>query len=289
METKKILKILSINEYKLIGTGGDDKIIYKSDIDAQEKVNLSSRDEDTYNYILKFFQNIFNENYKNKNVFITDFKCGIQAGNIPIRWNIKDINNGYKIIEDRKIEFITTLQQQSIIKIDIILLDTDKLYHDISYNYYFLFKNFSTNPRVNTFAEIKAGLLNDSIELKAENKNFKAMKRLYSYYKLNGENEKQLILLAIFNSRVGKFNSLINQLQIIVDVLTNNFRKPNIEDIIYNLKYVEDNIPDEFKHYFKFFKNKNINKKFISNLEYLIIKLNNELNIILNNIGLKKI
>lgn len=248
--TKKILKLLTINEYRIIGSAGDKYIKYKSDVDAQEIIKLDERDEDTYNNILHFFQKIFNDNINNDKIWITDFKCGIQNGGVPIRWNIQDINNGYQIIEDRKIEFITTLQQQSIIKIDLIILDVDNLYHDISYNYYFLFKNFSTNPRINTIQELKTSLINDIKDLRKENRHFKSLKRLYSLYKLNNEEEKKIILQGILNSELGKFNSLINQLIIILDILEQKFRKPEIKDINYNIKYVYDNIEDKYKHLF---------------------------------------
>lgn len=284
MDEKKVLKILSITEYDLIGSSIDNKIKYKSDVDAQEFINLNNDDIETYNNILLHFQKIFEEFYNNNNIYIIDFKCGVLSGNYPIRWNKNDIKNGYKIIEDNKINFIDCLQEQSIIKIDLIVVEQDKLFHDITYNYYFRFKKFNTNPRNLSFDEIKDSLILDVKNYRKEGKLYKSLKRLYSLYKLTNVNEmKKGILLSIINSNVGKLNKFSNHLSLIVEVINNNFKDPNINDINYNIKYVLDNID---KDYLFLFKNLNkINKKIIN--ENLVDELNiiiQKLNIIINNI-----
>ena len=54
---------------------------------------------------------------------------------------------GYKEIDGEHKDFITALNQKSIIKIDIILLgDITKLYKDVSVNYYFEYITDTVEP-----------------------------------------------------------------------------------------------------------------------------------------------
>jgi hypothetical protein len=263
MDEKKVLKLLSINEYDIIGSSIDNNIKYKSDVDAQEFINYKKDDLEIYNDILKHFQYIFESNIDNNNVYIIDFKCGVNPGNVPIRWNNEDIMNGYKIIEDNKINFIDCLQEKSIIKIDLIVVEQDGLFHDITYNYYFKFKNFSTNPRQFTLQEIINSLIIDVKNYQNQNKLYKSLKRLYSLYKLMcvSDNKKNL-LLKIINSKLGKLNKLLNQLSLVVEVINNKYKIPNINDIHSNIQYVINNIDNDYLFLFK--KLSKINKKIIS-------------------------
>lgn len=284
MDEKKVLKILSITEYDLIGSSIDNNIKYKSDVDAQEFINLNNNDIETYNKILLHFQNIFKSFEDNNNIYIIDFKCGVLSGNYPIRWNKQNIKDGFIIIEDIKINFIDCLQEQSIIKIDIIAIEKDNLFHDITYNYYFKFKKFDTNPRNMSFDEITNSLILDVKNYRNEGKYYKSLKRLYSLYKLSNVNEiKKGLLLSIINSKIGKLNKLANHLSLIVEVINNKFKNPNINDINYNIQYVYNNIDNDYLFLFKNLNKRNktiIDNNLINELNILI----NKLNIIINNI-----
>lgn len=286
MDEKKVLKILSIKEYDLIGSSIDNKIKYKSDVDAQEYIKLNNDDIETYNNILQHFQNIYEDFYNNDKIYIIDFKCGVLSGNYPIKWNKNDIKNGYKIIEDNKINFIDCLQEQSIIKIDLIVIEQDNLYHDITYNYYFRFKKFDTNPRNLLFDEIKDSLILDVKNYRKEGKLYKSLKRLYSFYKLTSASEiKKDILLSIINSDVGKLNKLSNHLSLIVEVINNNFKTPNIHYINYNIKYVYENIDKDYLFLFKNLNKRNktiIDENLVNELNIIIQKLNIIINYIFN-------
>ena len=182
--------------------------------------------------------------FNNPNVFIIDFKCGMFRGE-PVRWNKKTIKTGYQNINGINISFIGCLQQKSIIKMDIIALIRG-IFTEFSNNYYFVFSNgFSTMPGNNN--KLGEVFLLDFKQKMKDKKYFKALKRLYSYFKIKKNKKMQNKLLDFFNSDVGKLNYQINNLQIIYDVIDNKFHKPKKSDVIYNLNIIKKNLPYELK------------------------------------------
>ena len=211
-----------------------------SDIDLQEIIHT----DDFYTTILQKFQKKFIEAQNNPNVFIIDFKCGMFRGEL-VRWNKKTIKTGYQNINGINISFIGCLQQKSIIKMDIIALIRG-IFTEFSNNYYFIFSNgFSTMPGNNN--KLGEAFLLDFKQKMKDKKYFKALKQLYSYFKIKKNKKMQNKLLDFFNSNVGKLNYQINNLQIIYDVIDNKFRKPKKSDVIYNLNIIKKNLPYEFK------------------------------------------
>ena len=254
---KKLLKLLTLYEYDILGSAADPNVKYKSDVDAQEIINLSIDDNKDYNDIYKFFKDLFIKIKKSKNIYITDFKCGHYNNTLPIRWTYDDIMNGYVETDGEKKDFITALNQRSIIKIDIILLDEDdKLYKELSVNYYFNYINedkkteFSTNLNPTDKDYIIISLKEDIEEFKKEENYYKMLKRMYSLYKIEYKPTNKL--LKIINSPIGLLNSYVNQLNIINDIIElSKLNKPNINDIKYNINYVYNNIDPSYKKYFK--------------------------------------
>jgi len=242
---KKYIKFLSIKEYDIIGSYADNKVKYKSDIDLQEYVNTDDRNINEYEAILIHFQNIFKTFKQIDELFIIDFKCGVGPGHYPIRWNYNSIMNGYQIIEDNKINFIDCLQTQSIIKIDVIMKIND-IFNEVSYNYYFNFDDLKTYDLKN-LNTVKTEILKDAKEYDKFNK-YKALKRYYSYYKLDNDIENQKRVLNKINSNLGIQYQCINQLNLILDIINNNFKPYDKKDIYINLKYVLKNINNEFKN-----------------------------------------
>ncbi len=281
---KKTLKLLTLYEYDILGSAADPNVKYVSDVDAQEIIYLSIDDNKDYNDIYKFFKDLFIKIKKSKNIYITDFKCGHYNNTLPIRWTYDDIMNGYVKTDEEKKDFITALNQKSTIKIDIILLDEDdKLYKELSVNYYFNYINedkkteFSTNLNPTDKDYIIISLKEDIEQFKNQENYYKMLKRMYSLYKI--ENKPTSKLLKIINSKYGKLNSFINQLNIINDIIElSKLNKPNINDIKYNINYVYNNIDPSYKKYFKQLLKakqlKTINNKLIK----LIFQLNNKLN-----------
>lgn len=98
---QRIANILTLfTDQRVIGSSSDSNILYYSDVDLDEK-NIFKNDADAYNHVLKMFRSKYREVGKLSNVFITDFKCGVLPGGIPIRWNLRAIKLGTQIIEDK--------------------------------------------------------------------------------------------------------------------------------------------------------------------------------------------
>lgn len=195
-DLNELLSILSISEYKIIGSKGDpninDEVI--SDIDSQD-VELNSKLN--YEDILKHFQNVFKILKKSKTVIITDFKCGYNSQmDKPYRWNYKTIMKGFQYDEENnKVYFIDELKKYSIIKIDTIIYNNNE-YIELTMNYYFKFTH-----KKKTRQEILKDLKEDIKEYKNNGNYYKALKRLHSYNKILGKKDTKLI--NIINSNYG--------------------------------------------------------------------------------------
>ena len=113
--------------------------------------------------------------------------------------------------------------------------------------YYFIYSNgFSTMPvKGNKIEDIFLMEFQRYMKLK---KYFKALKRLYSYFKVKKDKKYQSQLIQFFNSSVGKLNYQINGLGIISDVIQNPFRHPKKSDIIHNLLVIKRNLPLQYQN-----------------------------------------
>lgn len=234
----KVIDILKIKDVQRIGSSADKRIKYASDIDLMEVLET----DDFFHEIQTKFQQKFLKAQNEPNVFITDFKCGMFRGQ-PVRWNKHTIKDGFQIMDGINISFINCLQQKSIIKMDIIAL-IDGIFTEFSNNYYFTFSNgFSTMPFNNT--KLSDIFMYQFQQKMKDKKYFKALKRLYSYFKIKRNKKMQQTLIEFFNSNVGKLNYQINNLQIINDVLDNPFRQPKKSSIIHNLNIIKKNLPNK--------------------------------------------
>lgn len=245
VQKSTIINLLKLSDVTVIGTSATDEIKYKSDIDIME-LNKYSRSANIYEKVLDMFRKKYKKAQKLKNVFITDFKCGKLAGGTPIRWDKKNIKDGYQYIEDQKINFVDCLQQNSIIKMDVIALINDK-FIEFSDNYYFIFGSLRTSPIIDSNTEVAKSLLKDKKKYWNEKKYFKSLKRLYSFFKLIGDTKKEQILINFFNSSTGELYQYINLLNTIHDLIGNNFKRPLKKHILSNLKYIVNNIDQQYK------------------------------------------
>ena len=68
---------------------------------------------------------------------------------------------------------------------------------------------------------------------------WKTAKRTFSLFLLQEKHKKILHeLMTFFNSNTGLINKCKNELDILLSILDNNFRKPKISDIKYNLEVI---------------------------------------------------
>jgi hypothetical protein len=227
--------ILSISgNYNIVGSSSLKSIYYNSDIDLNEKDNFNS-----YKIVYDKFKYIFQTCKENPNLFITDFKCGLNNKNEPFRWTYKDIMKGYI----GKKSFEDCLKDKSMIQLDLVYL-LNGLFVEISEVYFFKIQNH-TNYYDNEFDtnNIKSNIQKEIHELLNEGKYFKALKRIFSILQIE-KNTKPIVtkLISFFNSETGilyKANADLNILLILID---NKFRKPNIDDIKNNLQAIKQNL-----------------------------------------------
>ena len=164
--------ILSISgNYNIVGSSSLKSIYYNSDIDLNEHDRFNS-----YKNVYEKFKYIFQTCKENPNLFITDFKCGLNNKNEPFRWTYKDIMKGYI----GKKSFEDCLKDKSMIKLDLVYL-LNGVFVEISEVYFFKIQNHTNyyDDAFNTNS-IKTSIQNEIHELLNNGKYFKALKRMFS-------------------------------------------------------------------------------------------------------------
>jgi len=229
-----VFDILAIRgKFNIIGSASNQDILYYSDFDLStfEKVSLES--------IKKIFQDKFKEALKDPTIFITDFKCGEIDGE-PVRWNKTNIKTGSQIVDGKRITLEECLLMPSTIKMDIVaLIDGD--FVEFSDNYYLSVngvKNYSDE-------EVSKNVLLKELEKSAkeyydEPNYFKYLKRVFSIKTMKNQSTTKLV--DFFNSQVGLLNKSKTDLETLILVLENKFRKVKLEDVCNNIQIIKQNI-----------------------------------------------
>lgn len=231
---QNVFNILGIRgNYDIIGSASDPDIMYYSDFDLStfEKVSLEN--------IKRIFQNKYKIAEKDPNLFITDFKCGEINGE-PVRWDKTTIQKEKQKIGNSTITLDECLLMPSTIKMDIVaLIDGDFI--EFSDNYYLSVngvKNYTDD------AITKNVLLKQLAESAKEYYNqpnyMKYLKRIFSIKSIKGASTKKLV--DFFNSQVGLLNKSKTDLETLILVLENKFRKPKLNDICNNIQIIKQNI-----------------------------------------------
>jgi hypothetical protein len=247
---KNIFDLITIEgKYKVIGSSGLKNVLYNSDYDLAENDEFKNI-QNGQQYVKKKFEDIFNKADKNKNLFITDFKCGIDSDGEPLRWTKDDIDNGYKTLQNKKKKTFeeALLDTDNTIKIDIIAL-IDGVFNEFSENLYFKFglgKDAITNynPKDITKPKILESIKRDFFEKLEVNKPFKALKRKFAYYKLLDSkkyNEMLSTLTNYFNSEVGICAKAHADIDTILLVMEKS-DKVKINDVINNLQNIKQQL-----------------------------------------------
>ena len=235
MDTKKVFKFLSVTGLQtLVGSSADKNVVYSADYDLMEQKNFK-KNKNIHNFILNLFRKKYNFALKPKsNIWIIDFKCGSFRGQ-PIRWDKDSIKLGYVVINDEPKYFVDCLQQESRLKMDVIALDADGILNEYSDLYFINIGNFSLSGAMETEKQSAISIFKDFQNMVVEKNYFKAIKRLYAYAKL--ENNKPLIneLLKVINSPLGKQSNYIADINIILELIDNNFKRFKKQLIFNNL------------------------------------------------------
>ena len=222
-ELNKNFNLISITKnYKIIGSSVNKLIEYHSDYDLNEYIE-SKKYEKIYNR----FKIIFKKAKLDKNVFITDFKCG-EINNEPIRWSYDDIIKGYK----DNVSFIEALKNPKVCKLDIIVLIDNKL-TEITNNYFFIKDEEPIHVKMES-------LKNDYEKLINEGNYMKALKRLYSINKItNKANKLNKVILQILNSDLGLLSKCRSDLDIVLLYIDNKWRPYDVNVVLHNLQLIK--------------------------------------------------
>jgi hypothetical protein len=240
---RQIFNLLTIRgDYQVIGSGAIEEIKYGSDYDLQEFVKESDYKKST-RHLLKMFQEKYKKALADPDVFILDFKCGVDDENNAIRWNKTSIRKGHQMVDGRKVTFQECLLMKSTIKMDITAL-VDGVFIEFSDNYYITLKDFNTFTAVAKSHDDILYSLQHEAEVKYHAGDYwKAMKRIFAYMKSKGgyvPKVKQLV--RYFNSTTGLLSKNRSELDIIALIIVNKFRKPRLEDVVNNLQLVRQEL-----------------------------------------------
>jgi len=239
----KVFDLMSIQgKYNIVGSASLKGIYYNSDIDLNQQVKIRGESpfESVYNMFVKKFQMA----KQNPNIYITDFKAGVDKNNESLKWSYEQLLN-------EKSNFIKSIHNKSVVKLDIAYL-LNGIFVEIT-EVYFLdiggFKTYDTNELNKT--AVKTALENEFHDQIKEGNNFKALKRLFSILQIENKSAATTVkkLISFFNSETGILYKANADLQILINVISNTFRQVNINDIKNNLQIIKANLSIQTETY----------------------------------------
>jgi len=237
---KDIFNLLTIRgEYQVIGSGAIEEVKYGSDYDLQEFVKEGDYKKSTA-HLLELFRKKYRMAEADPDVFILDFKCGVDDEDNPIRWDKKTIKAGYQMVDGRKVTFQECLLMKSTIKMDITAL-VDGVFIEFSDNYYITIRDFNTFTAVaKSHQDILYSLQHEASVKYHHGDYWKACKRIFAFLKSKGGHVELVHkLVEFFNTETGRLSKNRSELDIIALVVDNKFRKPKKLDVVRNLRLVE--------------------------------------------------
>jgi len=232
-----VFSMMSIfGTYKVIGSSRYKTIRYNSDFDLETHMNIKTRNvKNTIKSIYNHFKKIFIDCKRNPHLFITDFKCGVDKVGEPLRWTYKDIMKGYKVIDGYNVSFEDAIKMKSTIKLDIIYL-LNGIFNEISDNYYIKIDDITNYSEITKDSILKSIHADYEQQIK-DGQYYKALKRKFATDNINGKDTSQL--LQYFNSDIGLLNKTKADLDMLLILLEQTFRKVKIEDIHNNLQIIK--------------------------------------------------
>lgn len=165
-----------------------------------------------------------------------------------LRWKPEDVEKGkIKLIDGTYKDFQDCLLDPATIKIDLIKKVGDQ-FCEISENYYIKMKSGKSNYPANPTKEDIEKSFQEDIQYYSTKNKFKALKRLFSLYLIEGDKEKEVEqMIEFFNGQVGYLNKIRSELEILEKVLTQDFRKPEWTDVKANLQFIKEQLSSVFE------------------------------------------
>ncbi len=166
-----------------------------------------------------------------------------------LRWKPADIKRGWvKMIDGKKKYLKDAVLDKTTLKIDL-LGKVGNQFVEISENYTIKTKDGKNNKVKQSQKEMEEDF-EDEITYYSRKDSFKALKRLFSLLQLDGKEKHKKALdqmVEFFNSQVGYLNKIRNELKILEQVLTQDFRKVKWEDVEENLQFIKEQISNVYQ------------------------------------------
>ena len=282
-DLKKIFNLMTIDgtAYTVIGSNALDSIKYGSDYDLSD--NLVSEKQMLDKLYQSFLQK-FKICHESHDKWITDFKCGLDTDEEPLRWSYEDMIKNKKVLKDgRVVKFQDVIFNKATMKLDVIAL-VDRVFTEFSENYYIqmgLDKDMKTRNFFDFETERETALNSIAKEfdylLFVKRYYLKALKRCFSYKMLESKslNKKELISIIHFlNGPVGVINKIKGTLENILMIVANKFKTCPDDIILYNINLCLFNLrkADLIKN-LEIQKINKVDKKSIKYIEDLIDKI----------------
>jgi hypothetical protein len=247
---KSVFCLLSVSgKYRVVGSSSYKSIRFNNDYDLSEEYTKTNHSKAVLDKVLSLFQNIFRTAEQDPNLYIMDFKAGIDNGE-ALRWNKNDIKKGFKELKNGKLmTFQEVLLTKSVIKLDMVDY-LDGYFTEISEMYFFKLGDH-TNYNEDEFERdnILSSLKISTNEYLNEGNYFKALKRLFSYLSIKGDSKykaEERALIDFFNTSVGLVYKAVSEIDVLILLLNCEFRKPPLKDIFNTLQIVKQNISSVF-------------------------------------------
>jgi hypothetical protein len=217
---KDVFNIISLSrKYKVIGSSNIKNIRYNSDFDLADFYNNS---KPSITKIVKYFQYIYRVlDSKRSYSFITDFKCGVNIDDTPLKWTKEEVKRNKKqLLDNNYITLDEAIQQKSTIKIDVVSF-INNTFVEISENYYIKIGNISNYDISEMNKKFIINNIKENQKEEVGNNNWnKALKRNFSLRMIENKNDPKLKkLLDFFNSSVGILNKTRSDLDVIILLL----------------------------------------------------------------------
>jgi len=205
-----------------------------------------------------------------------------------VRWSLKDILNGFVVLfNGDKFNFSEIFDSKTIIKVDVLLFDTEEI-RFIPFSNNFLFMNNDKEMSSDGVDDTIESSLKESIkELIQEDNYYKAIKRMYSLARLKNDKEQQAKLVKIINSEAGELYYIKSNIDNCIEVLGTYKAKKQQEEVKLVLENLQGSydFPKRINNQF----DKVHSKKSATSLMKSILKLSDEVNILAQKETLKEI
>ena len=159
-----------------------------------------------------------------------------------LRWLPEDVAEGRIALIDGSYRTLhDCLMDKTVAKVDLIM-KVGVQFAEISENYY-IRADADKNYDDELSKSDKEKSLQEDIHYYAKTDRFKALKRLFSLYQMEGGHEKQLErLIEFFNGQVGFLYKIKNELRILQTLLENTFREVHWDDVRNNLQFIKEQL-----------------------------------------------